>query len=298
MTVRDRSIESTRNGRRIVAPILLACAVLSGGPIAIAQSGDAKVHCAGAYEQGQRARKASGLLGARKHFLVCSDESCPAVLRKDCAQWLSEVDSMLPTVVFVATEAGKDLADVRVHLDGDLVADRLDGKAVAVDPGAHVFRFTRVGAIPIEKRVVISEGEKSRKITVSFGAGESAEVAARERPVDADSRGDSGSGVPAASWVLGGIGVLGVGGFTYFALKGRAQKSELDKCAPRCNPEDVSDAKHTFVVGDVLLGVGVVSLASAVIVYFARGSAGKSAVVHLTPQLGPTFAGLGAFVRF
>ena len=36
-------------------------------------------------------------------------------------------------------------------IDGEVVAERLDGRAVAIDPGEHVFRFERAGMVPAER---------------------------------------------------------------------------------------------------------------------------------------------------
>ena len=39
-----------------------------------------------------------------------------------------------------------DIADVRVSVDGEAIAERLDGRALTVDPGSRTFRFVKAGA--------------------------------------------------------------------------------------------------------------------------------------------------------
>ena len=39
---------------------------------------------------------------------------------------------------------GEDLTEVRLTIDGETVAERLDGRALTLDPGTHTFRFNFV----------------------------------------------------------------------------------------------------------------------------------------------------------
>src|SRR5689334_11089164 len=98
--------------------------------------------CLTASEKGQRARSAGKLREARENFVICGADSCPALVRHDCAQWNSELATTLPTVVFGAHDkSGRDLFDVTVSMDGEVLLKKLDGKSVTVDPGKHTFRF-------------------------------------------------------------------------------------------------------------------------------------------------------------
>src|SRR5206468_567998 len=73
-----------------------------------------------------------------------------------------------PSVVLEAkTEAGYAF-DTAVTMDGAVVATKLDGRSIEVDPGVHTFRFTREGASPIEEKVLVHEGDKSLLVSVTW----------------------------------------------------------------------------------------------------------------------------------
>jgi hypothetical protein len=70
-------------------------------------------------------------------------------------------------------------------------------------------------------------------------------------------------------WPLGGLGIAGIGTFTYFGLEGKAEENTLrgkTGCAPKCTPTQLEPVETKFLVANVSLGVGVVALAAAVIV--------------------------------
>jgi hypothetical protein len=74
------------------------------------------------------------------------------------------------------------------------------------------------------------------------------------------------------TYVLGGLGGIALVTGSIVAAIGFAKRSDLDVCKPRCNPEDVDGMRHTFVASDILVGVGILSLAAAAYFYFSRPS--------------------------
>lgn len=133
--------------------------------------------CASAAEDGQRARLAGKLRAARNLFIKCSADACKPLIRKDCAQWASDLEGAMPSIVIDAKDGRDDVADVTVTSDGETIATKLDGKAITIDPGPHKLSFSRPGRDAIAQDVIIREGVRSRVITVRFGpeppAGES-----------------------------------------------------------------------------------------------------------------------------
>src|SRR5688572_19314060 len=129
--------------QRLAGGLALALAVVAIAAPALADNQSACIAAAG---KGQAARKAGKLREARDNFIICGAESCPALVRHDCAQWNAELVPTLPTVVFGARDrSGRDLFDVTVSMDGEILVKQLDGKSVAVDPGKHTFRFDVAG---------------------------------------------------------------------------------------------------------------------------------------------------------
>jgi len=239
--------------------------------------------CVKAAENAQTERSAHRLRAARQRLLSCAQSSCPSVVRNDCATWLSEVDQLLPSVVVQARDTrGIELFDVRVTVDGEVVANHLDGLAVAVDPGSHVFQFDAEGAPPLQQQLLIREGEKGRALTITLAA--NAPPPAPPKPARR---------IHPLTYVFGGLGVAGVAGFTYFGLKGTADAAELrDSCGKdkSCRQDQVDPVHRELVVADVCLAVGVVSLGTALYFYLsgqqppAPSHAVKPAVV-LAPGL-------------
>jgi len=239
---------------------VLAMAAGSGEALA-----DVKQQCADAYVQTQTARKASKLRGAREQVLLCAQNACPDVVKKECAVWLTEIDASLPTVVFEARDSsGSETSAVRVLFDGEVLKEQLDGKAVTVDPGEHRVRYELEGQAPIEELVVIREGEKNRKLSITF-----LKAAPVTPPPGSDTSAGGLGGVPTITYVLGGVGVVGIGLFATFGILGTSDKSELeDTCAPSCSEADVDGVRAKLIAADVSLGVGVVALGVAAFLFF------------------------------
>jgi hypothetical protein len=231
--------------------------------------------CIHAAEEGQRLRAARKIVGAREQLIACARDVCPAMVRKDCAQWLSEDEVTMPTVVLGArTERGEDVVDVRVSIDGAPVAERLSGASVPVDPGPHVLRFEAAGYPPVQQQIVVREGEKSRLVIASLPP----------RPKGP---------IPAGFWVFGGLGVAGGAGFAVLALLGEGDLNNLrSTCAPNCTPSSVDSARVKFILANVSLGVGIASAAVAAGILIWRSPSGKTTALSVTPSPGGGMAGV------
>jgi len=67
-----------------------------------------------------------------------------------------------------------------------------------------------------------------------------------------------------SGFFAGGLGIVALGVFGVFAIKGQVKYDQLSEtCAPRCNPDDKREVDRDFVVADVALTVGVVSLVTS-----------------------------------
>jgi hypothetical protein len=280
--------------------VVISAVVASGWLFSdTAKAADDKQICLGAYISAQRLRNEDKLVEAREQMLLCARDVCPATLKKDCTTWAGEVEQALPSVVIEARNAdGGDVIDVKVTVDGKPFADRIDGKSRSINPGVHTFHYETEGAPAMDEKVAIRAGDKMRKLTVKFAnKGKPTPGAASATP-NASTAPDSSAGpsptstadkpgerpVPTSVYILGGVGVVGLGVFTYFALKFDSQVSDLDSCKPRCQQSQVDDASTTRTISYVPLGIGVVGVGVATILYLTRPTASAK-----TEAAGPHF---------
>jgi hypothetical protein len=155
---------------RLLVPALLVAAFSTAPALADERSpgsSPGKVQCIGADTEGQSLRLAGKLVEARKRLRGCAAASCPAIVREDCLERIEEIGVAQPTVIFEATNGyGHRLVAVRVSIDGIRVADRLDGRPIAVDPGEHVFVFEALGRMSDRMTLVLHEGEQNERHAV------------------------------------------------------------------------------------------------------------------------------------
>ena len=92
--------------------VALACSTAPRAALADEAPPD-KETCVASFDRGQKAQSDRALRRALHDLIVCAQESCPAVLRADCAGVLAEVRSALPTIV-LAAEIGRASCRERV----------------------------------------------------------------------------------------------------------------------------------------------------------------------------------------
>jgi hypothetical protein len=272
--------------RRAPLTLLLLAALLA--PSLPARARADTESCLAAYDAVQRRRSSGKLRESEAQGLECAKESCPAQLRKDCLVWLDEIRRAIPSIVLSVTDAsGCDLVERRVYVDDVLVPGGLVGKALDLDPGVHVVRVEAENHPPTLQRVALSEGEKDRRIAVSFappgivcggpkppGVSGVSPDGRMEKKSEAPRQAEGGEPpsrpVPTFAYVFGAAAIVGLGASAGFYASGFSQKSTLDDCRPRCAASDVDTMRRTFFLGDALFGVGLVSLGLATYFYFQR----------------------------
>ena len=226
-----------------------------------------KVECIAANDVAQDLRRAGKLREAREKLALCISASCPGPVREDCAQRLTEVDGVMPTVVFeVKDAAGNDVSAVSVTMDGQRRTDKLNGLPVQVDPGEHRFVFEAQGLPSTEKTIVIREGERDRHERVSLG--QPAVPAPPPSPSSPES-----SPQQTIAYVVGSAGVVGIviGSVLGLVSKGtydHALQSECGNNPSGCSSQGIQDGQSAhgqaaastvaFVAGAALLGAGAV----------------------------------------
>jgi hypothetical protein len=248
-----------------------------------------KLECIAANDAAQDLRRTGKLREAREKLVLCEATSCPKMVREDCGQRLTEVDGVMPSVIFEAKDsAGTDLAAVTVTMDGQRVTDKLDGVPLQLDPGEHRFSFESEG-LRTEKTIVVREGEGDRRETVVL-----------RQPVRSMTPTPSASNTSPQSTIALVLGVAGVVGLVVGSVLGLVSKSTYShalqtECGNNpngCSPQGIQDGRSAhgqaaastvaFVAGAALLGGGV-------LFYF---TAPTPSAVGVSPTVGTTGAGL------
>jgi hypothetical protein len=236
--------------------VALSLAVVLGGALVSAPA-QADPSCIAAYEQTQTLRKDGKPAAAKAQAASCAHAECPAILAKDCTKWLAELEAVVPTVILEARGSEPSApvrADVRVKVDGVVLTEKVDGKPLAVEPGSRLFTFEVEGAAPVARTVVVKEGEKNKKVSVTLAPAARAE----------------GRPIPLGFWLFGGASVVALATSAVFAIDGFAKKGDLEECKPRCAGGDVDAMSSSFTVADVALGAGLVAGVAAAYLFVTR----------------------------
>jgi hypothetical protein len=278
--------------RLTIVPLLLGCAL--AWPTSARADAPDKATCAAAYADGQRLYRRQALRAARGQLLLCARDPCPKILQPDCGQWLDTVERELPSIVLVARHAdGRDESALRVFVDEQLVAERLEGRAIELDPGVHSLRFEAADRPSWSMSVIANAGEKGRILVIPLDSG-AALVAPSATDAHEAVGGPRRQSGPTRwpAWVLGGVGVAAAGSFAYFGLSGVSARDDLARCRGSCAPSAVDAVRARFIGADVSLGVSVVALGLAAYFFFAHDRGVPPAPQAVLWRVGPAGVGL------
>jgi hypothetical protein len=232
--------------------------------------------CIAASESAQSLRDAHSLLQAREKLALCTRDVCPGPIRQDCIDLRAKVDAAMPSVVLRAKNAqGDDVTEGRVLCDGAPLATVLDGKAIAIDPGQHVLRVELPGEPPVERKVVVGEGEKDRLVVID------ARPAGANEPAEAAGPSPATEGASGGGWFVPGlvVGSIGVAAAVPMAVLWATATSDVhdmrNTCAPSAGgpgcPADRVDSDRTkLIAGDVFLGVAAAGIATSAVLLWIR----------------------------
>ncbi|HEY1955172.1 MAG TPA: hypothetical protein VGH28_06155 [Polyangiaceae bacterium] len=271
--------------------VLFALALASVPSFAFADDTGACIESA---EKAQKLRRDKKLTEARPELLTCSRDVCPQQIRNDCTRWLSDIDTAMSTVVVRARDAeGKDVIDVKVYVDGQLLMPKLQGTAVPVDPGQHKFRYELPSGKSVEDDVLIVEGEKDRVLRVALPTEAPTTGGGTETPAVTTK-----SGPGPVPWIIGGIGLASLIGFGIVEIPIQSQYSDLvNGCGKTksCTQAQEDSLTSLYAPAGVLLGVGIVGVVVGVTWLIVSAVTG-----HKTPAATAGFAplpggGVGTF---
>jgi hypothetical protein len=276
---------------RLAAGLVAAAAVHGavGETPAFAQENPAEADaCFTAAERAQPLVKQKRLREARAELEVCARDVCPRIARTDCRDWLADVGRFQPSIVIAAREVNesgnaRDVTGVRAIIDGAIVVDRVDSRPIPIDPGAHHLHVEKAGLAPLEQNIEIHEGEKARPVTfswqTSFSVPPPLDAAEPPRPT------------PPSVYVMGALGLVGVGVGTYLEVTGLEKRNELQSCAPSCSQNKVDDARNVVRAGDITIGVGALFVLGAGILYLARPAASSPPAADQSTLVGGPIPG-------
>ncbi len=277
----------------------------AGGEGAGADKGEAAVPlpkdpraCMAVFRSAEEKEQQGHMREARSLLVKCSRSACGHAMLQQCASKFTQIDSVdLPSIVPTVTdETGAVRTDVQVRMDGELLAARIDGQALAVDPGMHEFAFTTESGASATQKILIAEGQLARPIPVTLHGAEKAATPEKEvaqgKP-KSDGQGAQPPEVPepptvenkrsAAPYIVGGtvLAAVEVGAFALYLSKG-----------------DTSHLAADAAIG-VSAGLGAAALGVATWLFLRHPSTGETPA----PQSGyvfdvaPTPSGAYASVR-
>jgi hypothetical protein len=204
---------------------------------------------------------------------------------------VGEIDASMPTIVFEARDAaGAIVFAVKVKMDGDVLAERLQGSALPIDPGEHTFTFEVAGRPSVEKHLMIFEGEKLRRERVEFEALPAPTPAATPpvalgsettEPPHPAARPPLGKGRIAAL-ALGGVGVVATGvgvAYSFVAMSRRDHATSIcpNDCSDPTGVNAWSDANSAGNIATASFIVGAAGIASGVVVWLLAKPAPEGA---------------------
>jgi hypothetical protein len=258
----------------------LSIAILSSSLFSRAARADVPTAaCVEADTQAQKLRREEKLGATREQLRICTDPSCPALVRDDCAQRLDELDKVQPTLVFeVKDSQDRDITAVKVSLDGRLLVESVAGAAIPVEPGPHTFTFETAGEKPVTKEFVLREGDHARHEPILFGV-RTKTAAPTAAPAQLYYV-PHGRVQRTVGLLVGGVGVIGLGlGALFGELASSRWSAAMKVCpsSPTCTTGDYTQANQdrnnaltlapvstvAFIAGGVLAAGGIVVFATA-----------------------------------
>lgn len=205
-------------------------------------------------------------------------------------------------------------AELRLTVDGVVVANTLVDSELPADPGEHVVEATAPGYLKATARVTLGSADK-KAVTLRLEVDPNAPV---PTPVNAGPEANPGPvaavapartvapaapppEVPpkapsrAAAYVSWGVGVAGVGVGTAFGLMAMKDKHNLDgQCqgssCPPSSADAVDSAKQKGNISTIAFAVGGAGLVLGTVLYFSIGSGSAETHANSAPARG--FAGL------
>lgn len=264
------------------------------------------LHIARAHE------KLGHLVEAREAYLKVTREALPAdapkVFRQAVEQANSELDALEPRVPRVSVVVqGDSSTPIKVLMNGKPVPDGLVGVPRPMNPGDYEFQASAEGAESSPVRLTVREGTNETVVlTLTRSASSTAPAPGPAQPASETLTQDTGdsetrpSTLRIASYASLGVGVVGVGLGTIFALRSTSKRNEANdicslegefSCPENRRDEveqldsDADSAKTMSIVGFIVGGAGI----AAGVTLYLMSDEDTGQAASITP-----WAGLGS----
>jgi hypothetical protein len=240
---------------QLLGGLLSAAFVLCEIPVANAEEAARQV-CLEEAVRGQQLLRSRRLRDAIGPLTRCARDVCPGVVRRDCAMWLEEAETALPTIVLAVRDpTGRDVVDGRATVDGVPVADALSGRALPLDPGPHAVRVETATGLAVERTIVARENQKGREVVLDL-----AEVA----PPPSRRTGQRRAAVPTLTYVSGGIAIAAGATSAIFGAQALSERASQCDADHRCARPVYEDIQAGYTVATLVAGVAALALAAAI----------------------------------
>jgi hypothetical protein len=273
---------------------------ITWGRVAVANE-PTKQQCVGANEAAQDQRRNGKLRSAKESLAICMASTCPGPVRQDCATRFAEIEAAIPTLVFIVRDAtGRDVHDVRVTMDDTALEETAAGVPFAVDPGEHDFVFEAEGRVRTERRLVVREGDKGRRVPVIMPVRGVEEIQSAPAPA----AGNSFFTDPGLQRKVAlGVGSVGVAALVVASVFGLEAKFTYDHgviycplghdlCSSAEAPKDYRTASDEAAVSTVAFVGGAVLVAAGTALFFTAKTGTSDVTVG--PQASRHSAGVVA----
>ncbi len=252
--------------------------------------------CSDAYTKAQEERLAGHSFSARLQLQVCAQSICPETVVHDCSQWLTEVETTLPTIVVSAKDSvGHPVPHLEVFLDGVSIPAQQLTQPIFLDVGAHNLRFEAPGYESVQLNPFLRAGDRDLQVSAALLVNR----AAPPPPVGADAGTPSvsraGRSASAPAIVFAAVGTVALGGAIYFGLSASSRYNELkSQCDTHCTQSQADSVHNKQLIADIALATSVVAFGAAAWFYFSAEPAHAGATAL---GLAPTPDGARAQLR-
>lgn len=200
---------------------------------------------------------------------------------------------------------------IAVRVDGVKLGQAVWSTPVPFDPGDHEIEVTAPGKVAWTKTMTLPEGPNV--MTLNVPALADAELGAEPTPSpggsdlpDQPAGGDDGSTQRTIGWIVGAVGIVGVGVGAGFGVNTFMKQGDSDDhCVETaCDQEgvDLREAASTSAtISTVAFAVGLAATATGIILLLTAGGDDQeeaAASLQLVPAAGPYGGGIGVLGSF